>query len=96
MPIGNLFLPYRQLRDSASASTGGAPRLILAWWGAWLISAVLMANSFRTQNSDLRTDQMRALSYVGLAVTGMLAVAVVQSCTRRQREALQARGLGGS
>ncbi len=89
VPLGNLFLPYRQLLDSGKASAGGAPRVVYAWWAAMVLGSLLIVNGFRIHSSDVQTaDQMRGAGYLILAVGAALAVVVVRACSSRQRRAL--------
>ena len=101
IPIGNLYLPKQTANDLWKGTSQGyehdePPRLLHAWWGAWLVAQVLDRVSSRIldrvpdDGSDL--GALRAgLMWMGvtnlvMAAAAVLALAVVRALTRRAVE----------
>ena len=105
VPIGNLWMPFRGVRETWQVSADpanwrkvGVPGLLRLWWGLWLAYTVLGNISWRlsmqgTVGSTLNGSYVDILaSLVNIALTFTL-VTVVRSITEAQTVALTRQAL---
>lgn len=83
VPIANLFLPYRAMKQTYNASCRPAremaanpPRLLPLWWGFWLLTgflAILVTGIYgiRPSSADYQLGAMIEIAYSPLSVASI-------------------------
>lgn len=76
IPIANLFMPFRGLRQTLQVSTAphapehvAIPALMPLWWLAWLAMSILGNISFRLSLNAETLDQLRTVAVLNLVTT---------------------------
>lgn len=103
IPVVNLFLPYRAMKDIWNGSVGrtltDAEPLLAYWWAAWIVAGVLdsfhgtMAAHAETVLDLRAAATLEMVTEFLMLVAAYFAVRVVEGATERQHNSAVALGL---
>ena len=96
IPIANLWMPFRAMRETWNTSVRGpgflghaAPRFMHAWWWAWVLTSLLtvvasqLSMSFDTLKAGLTLDVCAAAAMI---VSTVFYVRMLRAITAAQRD----------
>ena len=90
LPIANLIMPLRALREIWTASLGHGERatdpLLVRWWSAWIVGnlAMSLAGPVDTIAGPIAGTVFDAVGVAALLVAGMCFARIVATVTRAQ------------
>jgi hypothetical protein len=97
IPLGNLVLPFLQIRQSARAS-GGIPGIVVGWYVVYLAGALMIISGYgsRPKAQDAfsnasaaiekfaQADRISAAGFIVYGIAGVLAILMIRALSTAQ------------